>query len=306
MSSLDLYRAKRDFKRTSEPAGRKRRVRAAAAAGAFVVHKHAARRLHYDLRLEHDGVLWSWAVTRGPSLDPDDKRLAVHVEDHPLDYGSFEGVIPKGEYGAGAVIVWDEGRWIPKGDPAKAMAKGHIEFELEGHKLHGGWHLVRLKPRRGEKRDNWLLIKAKDAAASEADILVDAPLSVTSGRTIEDLERGTRTPTAKVKARANPGRNAGKGLLKSERNRRAEGGATVELPPFVEPCLATLKSAPAAGDNWVHEVKFDGYRVQARLERGQVQMLTRTGLDWTKRFGKFVARGICLAIPRSSTAKLSL
>ncbi|TKB30376.1 MAG: ATP-dependent DNA ligase, partial [Mesorhizobium sp.] len=119
-----------------------------------VIHKHAATRLHYDLRLEHGGVLWSWAVTRGPSLDPHEKRLAVHVEDHPIDYAPFEGTIPKGQYGGGSVIVWDEGTWVPDGDPAKAMKKGHINFELHGHKLHGAWHLVRLKPRPGEKRDN--------------------------------------------------------------------------------------------------------------------------------------------------------
>src|SRR5688572_18148217 len=144
MDSLETYRAKRNFKRTSEPPGRRARGTAKGAGGLFVIHKHDATRLHYDLRLEHDGVLWSWAVTRGPSLDPHEKRLAVHVEDHPLDYGSFEGNIPEGQYGAGSVIVWDEGRWTPEGDPAAGMKKGHIRFELEGHKLNGAWHLVRL------------------------------------------------------------------------------------------------------------------------------------------------------------------
>ena len=187
MSSLDLYRAKRDFSRTREPQGAKARRRADRG-GIFVIHKHAARRLHYDLRLEHDGVLWSWAVTRGPSLDPDDKRLAVHVEDHPLEYGAFEGTIPEGQYGAGAVIVWDEGKWLPEGDPAAGMKKGHLVFTLEGHKLTGKWHLVRMKPRRGEKRDNWLLIKADDAAARrDEDILETEPNSVKSGVGIEDV-----------------------------------------------------------------------------------------------------------------------
>jgi bifunctional non-homologous end joining protein LigD len=282
MGNLDLYRTKRDFKKTSEPAGRKRRASQKAAGGAFVIHKHAARRLHYDLRLEHGGVLWSWAVTRGPSLDPEDKRLAVHVEDHPLDYGSFEGMIPKGEYGAGAVIVWDEGRWMPATDPAKAMAKGHIEFALEGHKLKGAWHLVRLKPRRGEKRDNWLLIKSKDEEASDTDILADAPASVVSGRTIEDVERG-------VAGREAPGKPKPRGKPQA----KPKGKASVEtgtLPDFIEPSLATLRASPAAGDDWLHEVKFDGYRMQARIEKGKVRLLTRTGLDWTKRFGTTLSR----------------
>lgn len=276
MGTLDLYRAKRDFRKTSEPAGRKARARKAVG-GAFVIHKHAARRLHYDLRLEHGGVLWSWAVTRGPSLDPDDKRLAVHVEDHPLDYGSFEGLIPKGEYGAGAVIVWDEGRWIPKSDPAKAIAKGHIEFALEGHKLKGGWHLVRLQPRRGEKRDNWLLIKSRDEAASDVDILAEAPASVLTGRAIEDVERGV--PASGKAAKTRNGRRPNGG---PKRKVKAEAG---KLPDFVPPSLATLKASPAAGDKWLHEVKFDGYRVQARIEEGEVRLLTRNGLDWTRRFG---------------------
>lgn len=147
VQTLKDYWAKRDFKKTREPSGKAPRAKSGSPGGIFVVHKHAATRLHYDLRLEHDGVLWSWAVTRGPSLDPAEKRLAVHVEDHPYDYGGFEGEIPKGEYGAGAVIVWDEGVWEPKYDPARMMKKGHIEFELKGSKLNGAWHLVRLKPR---------------------------------------------------------------------------------------------------------------------------------------------------------------
>jgi bifunctional non-homologous end joining protein LigD len=156
--------------------------------GAFVIQKHAARRVHYDLRLEHDGVLWSWAVTRGPSLDPAEKRLAIHVEDHPVAYGGFEGTIPAGRYGAGSVIVWDEGRWLPEDDPAIGMQKGHLAFTLEGHKLHGSWHLVRLPARRSEKRDNWLLIKGEDAfARTDEDILETRPDSVKSGLSIEAI-----------------------------------------------------------------------------------------------------------------------
>lgn len=283
-ANLDLYRAKRDFSRTSEPSGADARRKAKTAGGAFVIHKHAATRLHYDLRLEHDGVLWSWAVTRGPSLDPAEKRLAVHVEDHPLDYGSFEGVIPKGNYGAGAVIVWDEGQWLPEGDPARGMAKGHLAFELKGHKLAGKWHLVRLRPRRGEKRDNWLLIKSDDAAArDDDDILETAPASVKTGLTIEDVEQGRPSPAQK---KAGLGKRRPAARARAARGREA---ARAALPAFVPPCLARLEEKPPAGEVWLHEVKFDGYRTQARIEGGEVKLLTRTGLDWTRRFGKAIA-----------------
>lgn len=301
MAGLDAYRAKRDFTRTGEPSGETPKPRArraaAAAGGLFVVHKHAARRLHYDLRLEHAGVLWSWAVTKGPSLDPGEKRLAVHVEDHPLDYASFEGTIPEGEYGAGAVIVWDEGRWTPQGDPVAGMKKGHIAFTLEGSKLAGAWHLVRLKPRRGERAENWLLIKSDDAAARPAgDILEEAPASVRSGRTIADIQAGRKPRKAAwpagrsgivpdvpppAPARAAP---TSEGSTKPARAGKGDGAAD-PLPAFVAPCLATLRSAAPDGPDWLHEVKFDGYRVQARIERGAVRLLTRSGLDWTATFG---------------------
>jgi len=283
MDSLETYRKKRDFRITSEPAGSRRTAAKKAEGGLFVMHKHDATRLHYDLRLEHGGVLWSWAVTRGPSLDPSDRRLAVHVEDHPLDYGSFEGMIPAGQYGAGAVIVWDEGSWQPDGDPVKAMKKGHIRFELKGEKLHGFWHMVRLRPRSGEKRDNWLLIKSDDAAARPGfDILADMPRSVTSGRTIEDIKEGKRPakPAKKPARKASP--------EKKPKKKKAAGHAD-KMPGFIEPCLATLRSTPPAGEEWVHEVKFDGYRLQAHVARGAAKMLTRSGLDWTARFGKPIA-----------------
>lgn len=269
MAPLETYRAKRDFTRTQEPRGEAAQRSVKGAGGLFVIHKHAARRLHYDLRLEHDGVLWSWAVTRGPSLDPDEKRLAVHVEDHPLDYAGFEGTIPAGEYGGGTVLLWDRGSWQPSGDPAKSMAKGHIEFELSGEKLTGRWHLVRLKARRGEKRDNWLLIKARDDAARETgDILEEAPLSVATGRGLEAIAAGEK-PIA---------------LPKSKPVRDRSGAAG--LPAFVEPALARLEAKPPTGPQWVHEVKLDGYRLQARIANGKATLLTRTGLDWSHRFGK--------------------
>ena len=284
MSTLGLYRSKRDFSRTREPQGGGRAgKKAAARGGVFVVQKHAARRLHYDFRLEHAGVLWSWAVTRGPSLDPDEKRLAVHVEDHPLEYGGFEGTIPAGQYGGGSVIVWDEGQWAPEGDPAAGMKKGHLAFQLEGHKLRGRWHLVRLKPRRSEKRDNWLLIKSEDEfARPDEDILETQPNSVKSGLSIKqigvDADKGavwdTMKPAKRAAAAARPARKAAKN----------KGDDT--LPAFVEPCLATLQEKPPAGANWLHEVKFDGYRLEARIDHGKVKLLTRSGLDWTARFGK--------------------
>lgn len=273
MAGLEQYNSKRDFKKTTEPAGKASRA-GKKTGGIFVIHKHAATRLHYDLRLEHDGVLWSWAVTRGPSLDPHEKRLAVHVEDHPLDYAPFEGTIPKGEYGGGTVIVWDEGTWTPEIDPAKAMKKGHISFELHGHKLHGLWHLVRLKPRSGEKRDNWLLIKSDDAAARPGeDILEEAPRSVKSGLTIEEVAEGKTADgkTPKVWHSNEPA--AGKKVKAAKRL------------DFIEPCLATLERDAPAGEEWLHEVKFDGYRMQAQLAGTEVRLLTRTGLDWTEKFG---------------------
>lgn len=191
-AKLASYRAKRDFDLTAEPEGRERRNRRGAAL-AFVVQKHAARHLHYDLRLELDGVMKSWAVAKGPSLVPGEKRLAIHVEDHPLDYNSFEGVIPAGQYGGGTVLLWDRGCWLPEGDPREGYEKGHLAFRLEGEKLKGGWHLVRMKQRPGERRDNWLLIKQEDGHArppDAPDILEEEPRSVASGRTIEEIAAG--------------------------------------------------------------------------------------------------------------------
>ncbi|MDY0087423.1 MAG: DNA polymerase ligase N-terminal domain-containing protein [Coriobacteriia bacterium] len=192
MAPLDEYQRKRDFSLTSEPAGKVDIGEHGADRGnlSFVIHKHAARSLHYDLRLELDGVLLSWAVPKGPSLDPADKRLAVHVEDHPIEYGAFEGTIPPGEYGAGTVIIWDRGTWRPFSDPREGLVAGALKFELDGEKLQGGYALIRLKPRPGEKRDNWLLIKERDEHArphSEYDVLEERPQSVASGRDIEQV-----------------------------------------------------------------------------------------------------------------------
>jgi len=182
--ALDVYRKKRQFGVTPEPRGRRGRR----GGNSYVIQKHAARRLHYDLRLELDGVMKSWAVTRGPSLDPGDKRLAVHVEDHPIEYNSFEGTIPAGEYGGGTVMIWDRGHWLPEGDPHKGYAKGHLMFDLEGEKLRGRWHLVRMQRRGNDRHENWLLIKGKDEEARSGrtvDILESEPLSAATGRSMD-------------------------------------------------------------------------------------------------------------------------
>ena len=222
-------------------------------------------------------MLWSWAVTRGPSLDPSEKRLAVHVEDHPLDYASFEGIIPEGQYGAGAVIVWDEGNWIPEGDPAAGMKKGHLRFALEGDKLKGAWHLVRLRPRSGEKRDNWLLIKSDDEHADRRnDILEDAPQSVKSGLTIEEVGKNPDArkwqSNRKAKSAADD-RAEDRVTADSQEECRQGADAAAKLPPFIPPCLARLEKSAPPGDEWLHEVKFDGYRMQAHVAAGQGQAL---------------------------------
>jgi bifunctional non-homologous end joining protein LigD len=186
---LQVYHKKRQFNETPEPRGKVKRGKG----DEFVIQKHAARRLHYDLRLELDGVMKSWAVTRGPSLVPGEKRLAVQVEDHPIEYNTFEGTIPEGQYGGGTVMIWDRGRWHPEGDPEKGLKKGHLAFRLEGKKLHGGWHLVRMHRRPGETKDNWLLIKMSDEGARTAkdpDILEEEPLSAKTGRSMEDIAAG--------------------------------------------------------------------------------------------------------------------
>lgn len=340
---LEAYRAKRDFKVTAEPEGGK----AQADGDAFVIQKHAARRLHYDLRLELDGVMKSWALAKGPSLVPGEKRLAVQVEDHPIEYNEFEGTIPKGEYGGGTVMIWDRGRWTPDGDPRAGYAKGHLDFSLDGEKLRGKWHLVRMKKRPGERQEPWLLIKAGGEAgrtADDPDILEEKSLSVATGRSLDEIAAaapskrpwsGQRdaqwssngTPASRAAARAAaaateqaglpaaPGDTAkdrGKQPAKAEAKGRpsrakrpaaepGRGAGGAPLPDFVPPCLATLSDAPPESDGWVHEVKFDGYRIEARLDHGAVALKTRKGLDWTDRFRR-VARAV--ATIRAQTALL--
>ena len=320
---LQLYHKKRKFDVTPEPRGRAARTKG----NRFVVQKHAARRLHYDFRLELDGVMKSWAVTRGPSLVPGEKRLAVETEDHPIEYNAFEGTIPQGEYGGGTVMIWDRGHWFAEGEAHKGLAKGHLDFSLEGEKLRGGWHLVRMSRRRGESKDSWLLIKARDESAREPDdpdILEQKPLSVVSGRSMPEIAEGkgrkrvwhsNRSVQDNVKAGATKGTAAPRTRVEASGSKsaraprataRAAGGASkpskkkskakedesqprARLPDFLPPSLATLREEPPTGEGWVHEIKFDGYRIQARLEHGKVKLLTRKGLDWTGKFSNIAA-----------------
>jgi bifunctional non-homologous end joining protein LigD len=225
---LREYRKKRKFDVTPEPRGRS----VARNGHRFIVQKHAARRLHYDLRLELDGIMKSWAVTRGPSLVPGEKRLAVHVEDHPIEYNKFEGTIPKGEYGGGTVLIWDRGRWIPEGDPHKGLAKGHLDFELEGEKLRGRWHLVRMHEKPGEKKENWLLIKSKDDAARSPrapDILEEEPLSVVSGRSISEIAEGDKAVAREAEPMAEKSKRV-KGARAGISRTKASRAASAKAP----------------------------------------------------------------------------
>ncbi|TDB39483.1 MAG: DNA ligase D [Actinobacteria bacterium] len=269
---LEEYRAKRHFDRTPEPAGG---AEPDAPLRRFVVQKHAASRLHYDFRLEIDGVLRSWAIPKGPSLDTSQKRLAVHVEDHPLEYGDFEGTIPAGEYGGGTVMVWDRGTWEPINDPVEGYARGDFKVRLSGEKLTGGFVLVRLKPRAGEKQTNWLLIKERDRYArplSEGDVL-DLDRSVATGRTMNEITAGARTTGA-------PDGGDDPSAL--------PGAVAAPSPERIEPMLATAVETPPDGAGWLHEIKLDGYRALCRVRGDDVRFFTRSGADWTSRFSAVI------------------
>ena len=287
--ALEEYRRKRDFRKTPEPAGTAAVAEKARNGLSFVIQKHAARRLHYDFRLELDGVLKSWAIPKGPSLDPGEKRLAVHVEDHPLEYGQFEGVIPEREYGGGTVLLWDRGTWVPADtDPEAAYRKGSLKFALHGEKLHGNWALVRMGGKAAsERRENWLLIKERDEAAAPHSgdaVVADNPLSVASGRSMDAIAEdrdwvwhSNRDDGVKVPAQAVP----------LDRLAGARKGA---MPANLKPQLATLSEKAPEGEEWLHEIKYDGYRLLARIERGKVRLITRGGLDWTAKFPTLARR----------------
>ncbi|OJX52540.1 DNA ligase D [Devosia sp. 66-22] len=275
---LKTYQSKRDFTRTAEPSGKSSRRRKGEDLR-FVVQKHDATRLHYDFRLELDGVLKSWAVTRGPSTNPADKRLAVHVEDHPLDYGSFEGTIPEGEYGGGTVMLWDTGTWEPVGDPHEGLKKGDLKFTLHGKRMKGEWVLVHMKGRDSKSksgtRENWLLIKHRDKYATEADGLTDRfTTSVATGRNLDGIAKGHKS------------RRKSAALEAPVRVWTRKGEQT--LPDFRPVELATLVEDIPTGDNWLFEMKFDGYRALAAIAGDQVRIYTRNANDWTTQFAPLV------------------
>ncbi len=296
--SLTEYKRKRNFGRTPEPEANGK----AAPSNLFVVQKHAASRLHYDFRLELDGTLKSWAVPKGPSLNPSVKSLAVHVEDHPLSYGSFEGTIPQGQYGGGTVMVWDQGTWEPEGDPSLAYKKGKLSFVLHGEKLKGRWSLVRMGGRAGEDGKNWLLIKSDDKSANKKkNILTAEPTSVLSGREMQEIadagdnvwqsngkgrkSKPTTVSRAKTK-KQKPASKNGKPITTKLKIQASEltGAKKKPQPKEFKPQLATLGTSVPTGDKWIHEMKFDGYRLLAFFEKGKVRLVTRNGNDWTHKF----------------------
>ncbi|OKO79028.1 ATP-dependent DNA ligase [Bradyrhizobium sp. NAS80.1] len=308
LRKLSTYRQKRDFEKTPEPSGET--AVAPSKQRRFVIQKHDATRLHYDFRLEFDGVFKSWAVTKGPSLDPHDKRLAVEVEDHPLDYGDFEGTIPEGQYGGGTVMLWDRGTW-DSDDPEAGFKKGDLKFTLHGEKLHGSWVLVRMRnDRTGGKRTNWLLIKHRDEYAREGEDILSEDKSVASGRAMAQIADGKgRAPKPFMLAKGAKGKadavwqsnraaeTRGRTVKPAPRTALKAGQAAkktatsatnakkvVEMPDFVAPQLCTSVERPPGGEGWCHEIKFDGYRVQLRVEDGKATLKTRKGLDWTEKF----------------------
>jgi len=309
-NKLSAYQAKRDFTKTVEPSGRARvkpgeHLR-------FVIQKHAASSLHYDLRLELDGVFKSWAVTKGPSRDPRDRRLAVEVEDHPLDYGDFEGTIPQGEYGGGTVMLWDRGFWAPTdgGNPESGLRKGDLKFDLAGEKLQGSWVLVRMRHDRERRsnRNNWLLIKHRDGyEQKDGPPVTDNDRSVASGRTMEQIAVG-KGPRPKPfmlagkaaasdavwhsNRRANSKKPAFLNAVEPPRpETRRKKQAVSKMPHFIAPQLCGRVSRPPVGSDWVHEIKLDGYRIQLRVAGGEVVMRTRKGLDWTSDFAAIAEAG---------------
>lgn len=280
---LERYNAKRDFAKTAEPRGEIGKGEGRT----FMVQKHDATRLHWDFRLEIDGVLKSWAVTRGPSLDPGEKRLAVRTEDHPMSYATFEGTIPKGEYGGGTVMLWDRGTWAPvPGKSDRDLDKGHLHFTLDGERMKGEWLLIRLKPRGKEKRENWLLRKIDDAHAGATDALVEAGLtSVATGRTMQEIAEGMR-----AEQRPSGGRTQAR-----TRTAKRSGGSR---PAYRHLQLATLVDSVPAGNGWLHEMKYDGYRALVAIGKGGPRVYTRSGLDWTDKFASIAEAAASL--PASS------
>jgi bifunctional non-homologous end joining protein LigD len=294
---LKNYRAKRDFTRTPEPAeGGTRSDKALS----FVIQKHDARNLHYDFRLELQGALKSWAVPKGPSLDPAVKRMGVRVEDHPISYGGFEGSIPAKQYGAGDVIVWDRGLWTPHGDPAKGLRAGKLKFELHGEKLKGGWTLVRMHGRGDESHEPWLLIKERTtmhAPKKNSTCCKPCPTACC---------RASRCPAMPGKPGKTPRKAAAKKASAASAKKAVaqasggipEGAVKAKLPEILAPQLATLVARPPADpQGWVYEIKYDGYRLLARIDGESVRLMTRNGNDWTHKLPKLAEAVAALEIP---------
>jgi bifunctional non-homologous end joining protein LigD len=276
--SLKAYREKRDFSITSEPPGIGASSKTSKAALSFVVQKHWATRLHYDFRLELDGAMKSWAVPKGPSFDPNDKRMAVHVEDHPVSYNSFEGEIPRGQYGAGKVIIWDKGTWIPLEDPHKGYHDGKLKFELRGHKLKGHWALVRMRRKEEEKQEAWLLIKEKDdyvRSSNEYSVVDEMPESVAGLEPLEVQKAAGAVSTTSTKTRSKSGKNE---------PALPENAVKADLPHILRPQLATLVDGPPNDPaEWIYEIKFDGYRMLTRIDGRDIKLFTRNGNDWSEK-----------------------
>jgi bifunctional non-homologous end joining protein LigD len=281
-ASLRHYRHKRDFQRTSEPKGSSSKRKPSVLS--YVIQKHAARRLHYDFRLELDGVLKSWAVPKGPSYDSAVKALAVHVEDHPLEYGSFEGTIPAGQYGGGTVMLWDRGTWTPIGDPHQGFEAGKLEFRLDGERLNGVWKLIRMSGRAGEDGKNWLLMKRKDEDAKTTkhqSIIEKFQTSVTTGRTMDEIAAGKDASHRNGRANGKAQEPAKPKLTDIS---TITGARERPTPASIKPQLATLAEKIPDGDDWLHELKLDGYRIISIKRAGEVSLITRRGQVWTERF----------------------
>ena len=309
-TKLTKYQQMRDFSQTAEPSGEDARV-VRSEALRFVIQKHAASHLHFDLRLEYGETFRSWAVPKGPSLDPKDRRMAMEVEDHPLDYGDFEGTIPKGQYGGGTVMLWDRGYWAPEKsfeNIGHALAKGELKFVMEGQRMHGSWVLVRTR-RDGRGKASWLLIKHRDEGAVEGNVSgpTEDDRSVASDRNMAEIASGkgrSATPfmTAKGAAagsvwQSNRDDSAPAGLTAPTQPKAsaAKPKSVATLPPFIEPQLAKSLEKPPTGPGWGHEIKFDGYRMQLRTVGGKATLLSRKGLDWSSKFPEIVASGADLA-----------
>src|SRR6185295_11143928 len=291
---LQQYRRKRNFKETPEPCGTSQ---SPSPHPLFVIQKHAAQRLHYDFRLELDGTLKSWAVPKGPSLDPTHKRLAVHVEDHPLDYGGFEGIIPPKQYGAGTVLLWDRGYWSAIGDPLLSYRRGRLKFYLSGQKLHGMWNLIRMGAKHGEDKENWLLIKEQDDEArsgGKSDVTEHLTKSVASGLTIDQIASGRHREWQSNRPAGKPTKSVPQS--QDTAIEHLVGARRASLAKGNLPQLATLADEIPQGDDWVHELKYDGYRILCRVNNQSANLFTRNGNDWTTRLQRIADAAAALPL----------